>query len=313
MNAGCPLCGEKSYSIIYTHLNDQAAMVVRCDHCQHIYSSIPAKVEFEKLYEDEVYKVVENRSSFFDKLLNWEYARVIKRINKYKPSKGSLLDFGSGKGKLGFLAKNDGWQVKCVETSIERAEYAQKIYGLDVTTKVYSNGKIFSEDFDVLSLFHVLEHLPAPQNLLNELIKHNVKKDGLVVIEVPNINSWQAKLAGSKWMHLDVPRHISHFTPQKLDQLAKEVNLVGLSTSFFSSHLGVLGMVDSFLKLFGYRKNIIYELKNKKPAGLIISIALLLPVSFIFEVVASWTGHGGIVRKYLIRIEKHKYQDYFKD
>jgi 2-polyprenyl-3-methyl-5-hydroxy-6-metoxy-1,4-benzoquinol methylase len=300
MMPGCPLCGIESYTIVYKQLQFPAASIVKCTNCCHVYTLLSHKIPADKLYNDDVYKIVENRHTIFDKILNWEYKRVIKKINSFKPSKGLLLDFGCGKGKFGSLAKAKGWKVKCVETSAERAAYAKNIYGLEVETNSYVGGKIFNADFDVLTLFHVLEHLPHPGVLLTELIKQNLKKDGLVVIEVPNINSLQARISGSKWMHLDVPRHINHFSPVRLDQFAGECGLISQRTAFFSFHLGVLGMTDSLLKMMGYRRNIIYELKNKKNMLLFAGILLLLPFAIILEISAVALGYGGITRKYFI-------------
>ena len=297
----CPLCGEKGYVVVYKILREYpGAAIVKCSHCFHVYTVLNQEHDKDKLYSDDVYKLVENRNSLFDRILNWEYNRVLKKIQTLKRPKGALLDFGCGKGKFGNMAKNKGWQVKCVETAIERADYAKNIYGLEVNTNYYTTGKIFNNDFDILTLFHVLEHLPNPKILLTELIKYNLAKGGLIVMEVPNFRSLQARIAGSKWMHLDAYRHISHFTPEKLDGLARELNLKTVSKSSFSFQLGVLGMTDSFLKLFGYRKNIIYELKNKRKFGLLFCIALLMPFSLIFEICASATGQGGIIRKYFI-------------
>src|SRR5262249_49084397 len=135
MSLNCPLCGIETYTIIYKnfHLYPDAA-IVKCNHCSHIYTLLNNQSETDKLYNDKVYKVVDTRHTLFDKILNWEYKRIIKKISSFKSSKGSLLDFGCGKGLLGSLAKKEGWQVKCVETATERAKYARKIYGLEVST-----------------------------------------------------------------------------------------------------------------------------------------------------------------------------------
>lgn len=298
MNTSCPLCNAETNTIVYDHLQLPGTLIVKCNKCTHIYTVQEYPSAIDGLYSSEAYTVVENRRSLFDKILNWEYSRVVKRINRLKPLKGFLLDFGCGKGKFASIVKNKGWQVKCVETATERALYAKNIYGLEVDTRFYSSGKIFNTDFDVLTLFHVLEHLPAPKILLTELIKHNLKKDALIVIEVPNIDSWQSRIAGNKWIHLDISRHFHHFTPLNLERFALDLNLRTLKSNSFSFHLGVLGMIDSFLKLSGYRKNIIYEIKNKKNKYTMIAISILLPFAFLLEAFAAAIGRGGISRKY---------------
>ena len=298
----CPLCKHQDHTVVYSRLPQYPdADIVRCGHCGHLYTLLRKEIDVDSLYADEVYKVVENRRSVFDRVLDREYRAFLRSLERLNGQTGSLLDFGSGKGKLGSLAKADGWQVKGVETASDRAAYAREVYGLEVNSDFYSGGNIFNMRFDALTLFHVLEHLPDPKPLLLHLIDDNLKPDGLVVIEVPNIRSWQAGIAGDKWIHLDVPRHLSHFTPARLDQFLKELGLQPVKRSFYSLHLGVLGMVDSLLKAVGYRKNIIYELKNRKSRSLVIKIALLLPFALIMEWVASGLGRGGVVRVYARR------------
>jgi hypothetical protein len=242
--------------------------------------------------------VVENRGSIFDTILNLEYGSVIKKINSLCSAGGTLMDFGSGKGKFASLAKRDGWNVKCVETSEDRAQYARKTYQLEVNSNFYSSGNIFNLEFDVITLFHVLEHLPNPGVMLHQLLKDNLDKAGLAVIEVPNFNSLQSRLAKNRWIHLDVPRHINHFTPESLEQLLIDCDMTPVRKAYFSYHLGVLGMVDSLLKLSGYKKNIIYELKNRKSILLKLGILFVLPFALLLEAVSSFSKQGGIIRIY---------------
>jgi 2-polyprenyl-3-methyl-5-hydroxy-6-metoxy-1,4-benzoquinol methylase len=253
------------------------------------------------LYADEVYKVVENRGSVFDKIIRREYNGVLRQLNRFKDGKGTLLDFGCGKGQFGNLATQNGWRVKAVETSPDRAAYARNVYGLEVDSAFFTEGSIFNICFDALTLFHVLEHLPQPRELLSSLVRYNVADNGVIVVEVPNIRSWQSFIAKEKWIHLDVPRHIHQFSPERLQKMMSDIDLKPLKTTYFSFHLGVFGMVDSLIRKLGYKKNIIFELKNKKNKSLLLLIVLVLPFAYIMELVASWFGRGGVIRMYLIR------------
>lgn len=296
----CPLCNTKEYSLVYDKLEETNSIsIVKCSHCEHIYTLSLSGNSKDDLYTEGTYKLVENRNSIFDKILSFEYKRVVNRINRYLKG-GSLLDFGCGKGKFASLAQQKGWNVNGVETAPERAAYAKEVYGLNVSTSFYATGSIFEKKFDVLTLFHVLEHLPQPEVLLTNLLRDNLAKNRLVIIEVPNFKSLQARIAGNKWMHLDATRHISHFTPTKLEELARKLKLKTKRTTFFSFHLGVLGMTDSILRRLGYKNNIISELKTGKKAGLRIAIILLLPFTLLLEFFASVTGRGGVIRKYFI-------------
>ena len=302
MNIVCPLCKFEQHKVIYKNVTSfPHADIVKCTSCNHLYTYFQEEIDVSNLYSDEVYKVVENRNSVFDRVLSLEYNRVIKKINSLKAGYGFLLDFGCGKGKFGSLVAKAGWKVKCVETSSERARYASSVYGLEVNTDLYQSGKIFDTEFEALTLFHVLEHLPAPEELLRELITNNLKGNALVVVEVPNFKSFQSNLAKNKWLHLDVPRHLSHFTPERLGIFLNGLDLIVIKKSSFSWHLGVLGMLDSLMKLFGFQKNIIYELKNKRDFLLLFKVSILFPFAILFEALASLVNRGGIIRFYLLR------------
>ena len=300
MKTGCPICHSNNYKIYYEKVFSYPyASIVQCEKCGHLYSLLTKEVDTEALYNDEVYRVVENRGSVFDKILDREYTRVIKKIESLLPKKGLLLDFGCGKGKFGWLATKNKWQVKCVETSFSRSEYAREIYHLDVNTEFYNDGRIFETLFDVITLFHVLEHLPHPMKLTGTLTRDNLKQKGLLVIEVPNFKSWQSSFAKEKWIHLDVPRHINHFTEKRLKKMMEDIGFTPVKIDSFSFHLGVLGMLDSLLKLCGYKKNIIFELKNKKSIRLLLQVTFVLPVALLLECMAALGGRGGITRMYL--------------
>lgn len=302
MNASCPICEASGYQYLYKALPQcEHGSIVRCSKCAHFYSLVSGPVDTDALYSDEVYQVVENRQSIFDRILNWEYGRVLQQLGRLRPKKGRLLDFGGGKGKFGWLAREAGWDPRVVETSAGRAAYARDVYGLQVDTSFYERGALFGGHFDVVTLFHVLEHLPHPQALLGELVEGNLKADGILLVEVPNIASWQARLAGKRWMHLDVPRHLQHFSPPRLARLLNDMGLRPIKTTHASVHLGVLGMLDSLMKRCGYNGNLIYELKNRKTPGLLLKVALALPFAALLEGLASLAGRGGVIRMYLVR------------
>jgi 2-polyprenyl-3-methyl-5-hydroxy-6-metoxy-1,4-benzoquinol methylase len=275
--------------------------IVLCNPCGHRFTVIHKEIDVNQLYADEIYRVVENRNSIFDKIIRHEYNGVLNKLDKIKVQKNNLLDFGCGKGNFASLAQIDGWNVKAVETSPDRAAYARNVYGLDVSTAFYTTGSIFNISFDAISLFHVLEHLPQPVVLLAQLVKDNLDDKGIVIVEVPNIRSWQSRIAKENWIHLDVPRHLHHFSPERLDKFLSDIHLKSIKTTFFSFHLGVLGMVDSLLKKFGHKKNIIFELKNHKSKSLILKILLILPFAYILERLSALFGKGGVIRMYIVR------------
>ena len=135
-----------------------------------------------------------------------------------------------------------------------------------------------------------------PKSLLKELIENNLSNNGYLVIEVPLFDSLQSQLSGKHWMHLDPPLHISHFTKKSLYKLLHNLNLKPIKYRYHSIHLGILGMVQSILSLFGYKRNLIDQLKFNRRIPLSILIILVLPFAFIIELLAVLCNRGGIIR-----------------
>ncbi|HYK77876.1 MAG TPA: class I SAM-dependent methyltransferase [Daejeonella sp.] len=297
-NDCCPVCHSGSSSTFYTF--EEGYLVENCEDCAHYYSKF-SETDSAKLYgeEDEVYRVVDNRKSAYSKIIEYEYAKVLKQIRKQYPPGSGILDFGSGKGVFLNLAAKFGYRAVGIETAAERARFAREKYGATVIQSEYSGGKIEGRQFDVITLFHVLEHLHRPKEILSSLIQDNLKDNGLLIVEVPNLYSWQAAIAKNRWMHLDIPRHISHFTPEKLQDLSRDLNLKIIRNEYLSFHLGILGMCQSLLSLFGYEQKIIKNLKQYD-FKLMILLIFILPLAFVMELVAAAFKKGGIIRIYCL-------------
>lgn len=296
----CPICardaeqGQKKFT-------SKGFEIIQCSNCEQVFTHIKEPVSTEELYEDNRYKVVDNRGSLFDKVLELEYNKVLGRIKKLVNKPISLLDFGCGKGKFLSLASNRGWVVKGVETSRSRAGFASESYGLDVDTNNYAGGKIEKAPFSVISLFHVVEHLQNPKETVMSLVQENLSDGGVLIIEVPNFDSWQSRWAGNEWLQLDVPRHISHFTRSSVLAFIQSLQLIPVKVNTFSMHVGLLGMLNTCLGFLGYKEDLIFNLKNKRSSKLYFLVLITLPVAFTLEMLSSFFGKGGIVRVYAKR------------
>jgi len=131
------------------------------------------------------------------------------------PGKRRLLDIGCGSAVFLKLAREAGYNAFGLDSSARAASLAAK----EVPDKVFCGTEedliTAGESFDILTLFHVLEHVPDPFKYLRRL-RRLVRRPGGVLIQVPNLASCQARWFGSRWYGLDCPRHVCNFTLSSL-------------------------------------------------------------------------------------------------
>ncbi|TFG94302.1 MAG: class I SAM-dependent methyltransferase, partial [Calditrichales bacterium] len=135
-------------------------------------------------------------------------------IGKYKQA-GQLLDIGCASGEFLLEMKQHGWQISGMETAPEAREIArqQKI-------TVFETLDELSGSFDVITMWHVLEHVHRIADLFKN-IKRLLTADGLLVFAIPNIDSRDGRYYKNHWVALDTPRHLYHFRPQDIEHLLK--------------------------------------------------------------------------------------------
>ena len=296
----CPVCGNNNAEKVYDpFLVDNAKyQLVKCAQCSHHYTFYYSDIDIDKYYDALDYTVKDNRKSIFHKVQELEYKKVLNVISNYSSGR-QLMDFGSGKGVFLSFAKEKGYAAVGVETSRPRAAYAVNSFGFEVSTDFFSGGQIFNRRFPIITMFHVLEHIPDAKELLTNLYAENLTPGGIAVIEVPNFGSWQSRWAGNRWLHIDIPRHVSHFTSASLRGLLHECNLQVVKTQTFSLHLGIIGMIQTLMSFFGYKGFLIGDLKTKRTGLLMVKVLFLLPFAFLLEGLSSFAGKGAVLRYYV--------------
>jgi len=172
----------------------------------------PSLENLGKYYESEDYiSHTDNKRSLFEKLYHFIKSIALKNklnlINSLQPKKGRILDIGAGTGEFLSVAKNDGWQTIGVEPS-ERAKAIAKNKGVSF---VEETSELENYSFDVISMWHVLEHVPDLDKQIKEL-KRLLKPTGTLIVAVPNFKSFDAKHYGKFWAAFDVPIHFWHFS-----------------------------------------------------------------------------------------------------
>lgn len=185
----------------------------------------PTETELPQYYESDDYiSHTDGKRTMFEKA--YQYIKNIALINKLKlinnlnPEKGKLLDIGAGTGDFLLVAKQNDWQI----TGIEPNEKARNIAINKGISFVEKSELLEKHSFDVITMWHVLEHVSDLELQIKEL-KRLLKPSGTILIAVPNFNSYDAKHYGSYWAAYDVPRHLWHFSKTAIKLLFEKQNL----------------------------------------------------------------------------------------
>lgn len=197
----------------------------------------PAPAELGKYYESDDYiSHTDGKRSLFEKLYHTVKQKAlrdkIKLVQKFQPSKGEILDIGAGTGDFLVVAKQNGWNVTGIEPSPKAKEIAK------------GKGVVFAEDLasiptyskDVITMWHVLEHVPNVQAQIAEL-KRILKPGGTLIVAVPNYKSHDAQFYKEYWAAYDVPRHLWHFSKISIQKLfaTQQMDLVEILPMKFDS------------------------------------------------------------------------------
>lgn len=155
--------------------------------------------------------------------------------NVTEKSSGSLLDVGAGTGAFSHTMQQAGWNVTALEPDDTARKNALNKYGL----ALQSPDELFNlpgAHFDAITMWHVLEHVHDLQGYLTQFATI-LKKDGKLIIAVPNYTSYDANAYGAFWAAYDVPRHLYHFSPKSMELLgnAKGFSLKAIKPMWYDS------------------------------------------------------------------------------
>ncbi|TMM58973.1 class I SAM-dependent methyltransferase [Maribacter algarum] len=182
----------------------------------------PQPENLDSYYESEVYiSHTDSNTSFIDKIYQrvkkYSLSKKINLIDKYSKGKKTLLDVGAGTGDFLKAAKNKGWNIEGVEPNHSAREKALD-KGISLKDRIEA---LTGTKYDVITLWHVLEHLPDLENQILKLIWH-LEENGTLIIAVPNFNSFDAKHYKEFWAAYDVPRHLWHFSRTSIEKIFAE-------------------------------------------------------------------------------------------
>lgn len=232
----CPLC--KSGNILnHLEVMDHAVskknfILCRCNDCQLLFTNPRPKEEeigpyydFPEYYshEDKVQNVTQ---WLYQKIRSYSLKRKVALIDSLVP-KGTLIDYGCGTGQFIHEAATNGWQVKGIEPNEKAREQAtNKVPGAVLASLAELEE---TDSADVITLFHVLEHIHTLRKTVKNIVTH-LKSGGFLIIAVPNHASADANYYGTDWAGWDVPRHLYHFNTAAMEAFEREFDLEKTAT-----------------------------------------------------------------------------------
>jgi SAM-dependent methyltransferase len=221
----CPVCGQAGAQEWLRgpdrlHGRQEKYTLLRCRACSLVWLSNPPKpLQMNVHYTDAYHKLIsaggENSRN------RWRDRKAALAPHKRS---GSLLDLGCSSGAFLESLKGEPWRLYGIEMSADGAKTAEarteaQVFVGDILNATFPRGS-----FDVITCFDVLEHLYEPLRVMAR-VGEWLKPGGVFYVLVPNVDSAEARVFGSYWHGLELPRHLFHYSPASLKFLAESAGL----------------------------------------------------------------------------------------
>jgi SAM-dependent methyltransferase len=286
----CAVCGELTtlwqVSVVDPQTHETFS-VRRCPRCG-LGRTRPQPDDLGSYYGNKYYG---DRHGLTEGFCNWRRCRLLQRAATHS---GRLLDVGSGDGAFMAAASRHGWEVVGVEIGPAAA--------------ASTAGPVVAElsalpchvRFEAITLWHSLEHFANPRAVVRQL-RHHLADDGILVVAVPDAGGVQAALFGRSWFHLDVPRHLHHFTRLSLETLLTSEGFVVRQWRHQELEYDVFGWVQSALNRIGRTPNGLFASLTRKHheasrfeivSGYFLAAALV-PGAVTATLITAALGRGG--------------------
>lgn len=220
----CPGCGSVGESFLIApdryHGRKQAFQLARCKSCTLVWlADPPPPGEIGKHYGPFYDRAIAAAGESSDD--RWQKRK--RTLSQYKNG-GAILDLGCSSGSFISSLPKGNWDLYGIEMSAESAARAQRLCGAKIFVGDILDADFAPSSFDVITCFHVFEHLYHPKAVLEKVCEW-LKPGGIFYVLVPNIDSAGARIFGTYWYALELPRHLYHFSPKSLSRLAEAAGL----------------------------------------------------------------------------------------
>ena len=234
----CTVCGESKFSqhlsCVDHNYSGDVFNIVCCESCGFKFTNPRPKEKtvFKYYQSDDYISHTSSKKGLFNSayhiVRNYQFKKKYSLINNLvKKEDRKILDVGSGTGEFLNYFKKKGWDVRGLETDDKARGFAISNFHCEVDKSIEQTLKK-KEKFDVITLWHVLEHVYDVNGYLSKL-KELLKDDGYIILGLPNCNSYDAKYYKEFWYAYDLPIHVSHFTKKDISKLVNKYNFQSLT------------------------------------------------------------------------------------
>ncbi|MEW5977044.1 MAG: class I SAM-dependent methyltransferase [Acidobacteriota bacterium] len=237
-----------------------------------------------------------------ERFVRWQTAQRARWIHRLIPGNSRVLELGCGRGALLEELAQLGHEAYGTERSELAARRARRSVGVHVFSEDLQDCRFPSDRFDAVILWHVLEHLGDVSSALEEICRI-LRPQGVLILEVPNLDSLQATLSGRHWFHLDVERHLYHFGPNNIRSLLTRHGFRPGPIGTFSLEQGPYGVLQSAMNHFSDEPELLYrilkrEIRLSRWQSLVQygSGALLFLPAIVFACFEAAVGRGSVLR-----------------
>jgi SAM-dependent methyltransferase len=296
-NNPCRLCGGKSqqtilYDII-TRYDDRFALN-QCDNCALVTTKpMPSDKILQHYYDRDYWQSFQSKkSTSLDTLYRWRMAPIVSTIRKHTKYDSKILDWGCGDGSLIRLLRKFGLHCFGIDA------YMKDLNDPQISSTAIEKADFPHEYFDIITCFHVLEHLADPLTSVKHALML-LKKGGLIIVEVPNLDSVGFQIFRHRWQPLEVPTHLNHFTPATLQKMFEAAgNILIEKKEFFSHRISPSALVLSAFSSLSPRRTRRRN-KGRYPLPFLGAYLTLQLLAYPLAFLGSLIRRGEIIRMYL--------------
>ncbi|MDA2935713.1 class I SAM-dependent methyltransferase [Patescibacteria group bacterium AH-259-L05] len=293
----CRICNRDQFKTLlsdYKTSFNEIYSLKQCLICSFVSTDpVPNQEQLNKYYNEEYWQkpgcLSQGLLGLFYKIRVYN---IIKYLKKNASESDQILDWGAGDGSFVNLLNKTNFN--CLGIDLYNKSYQNK----NLINTTIENSNFNHEQFKAIVCLHVLEHLYNPKKSLEKAVEL-LKPEGILIIELPNINSLGYKLFKKKWQPLQIPIHLNHFNLKSLKYLIKAYNNLKIEkVKYFSHKTSSSALVLSLFPIFT-PKRIRKTYQGKYPKHLLIIYMLLQIIVYPFTAFEALIKKGSIIQLYI--------------